>query len=458
MNMTQESQQQAQVTTETLVVGLGVTGLSVVRFLRARGESVAVTDSRSNPPGLLALQKELPDVPVTLGGFDAARFATAHRIIVSPGVALSDPLIVAARARGAEVIGDIELFAHHAHAPVAAITGSNGKTTVTTLLGEMAAASGRSVRVGGNIGRPALDLLTDSNPDFFILELSSFQLETTYSLYAAAAVVLNISPDHMDRYDDFSAYTASKQRIYRGRGVMVINRDDPSVLAMHSAGRKQVSFGLDRPQDGNFGVIEQDGERWLAKGNAALMPVNELCIAGAHNQANALAALALGEVMGLPMDAMLTTLRRFAGLWHRTQWVGEIGGVRWFNDSKGTNVGAALAAVEGLDGPLVLIAGGQAKGADFVPLREPMVRKGRAAVLIGEAAAAIETALDDAVPVQHAVDMADAVARASVLAQAGDAVLLSPACASFDMFDGYAARGDAFITAVRALRDAEVRV
>ncbi len=436
---------------ETLVVGLGATGLSVLRFLCARGESVAVTDSRINPPGRDELARDFADMPAALGGFDAAWFTHARQLIVSPGVAISEPLIEAAHVRGAEIIGDIELFARHARAPVVAITGSNGKSTVTTLLGEMAADAGRAIRVGGNIGRPALDLLRDSEPDFYILELSSFQLETTHSLDAAVAVVLNISPDHMDRYPSVSAYAASKQRVYHGHGAMVVNCDDPSVVAMQVPGRKTVGFTLGRPLTSDFGILEHDGERWLAKGEIPLMPVRELRVAGRHNQANALAALALGEAMNLPMDGMLATLRRFAGLWHRTQWVAEIDGVRWYNDSKGTNVGATLAAIEGLDGPLVLIAGGQGKGADFVPLRAVLAGKGRAAVLMGEAADIIERSLDGVVPVQRAGSMADAVARARVLAQPGDVVLLSPACASFDMFDGFAARGDAFILAARAL-------
>ncbi len=436
------------------MVGLGVTGLSVLRFLHARGVAVAVTDSRVDPPGRDELVRNFADVPAALGGFDTAWFAHARQLIVSPGVAVSEPLIEAARARGAEIIGDIELFARHARAPVLAITGSNGKSTVTTLLGEMAADAGRTVRVGGNIGRPVLHLLSDSEPDFYILELSSFQLETTRSLDAAVAVVLNISPDHMDRYPSMSAYAASKQRIYRGQGTMVVNCDDPTVVAMQVPGRKTVGFTLGPPLASDFGILEHNAEDWLAKGETPLMPVRELRMAGRHNQANALAALAVGEAMGLPITAMLATLQRFAGLWHRTQWVAEIDGVRWYNDSKGTNVGATLAAIEGLDGPLVLIAGGQGKGADFAPLRAVLASKGRAAVLMGEAADIIELSLDGVVPVQRVNSMADAVARARVLAQPGDAVLLSPACASFDMFDGFAARGDAFVLAVRALEEA----
>lgn len=439
------------------MVGLGMTGLSVLRFLRARGVRVAVTDSRATPPGLSVFQQEMADLPAAFGAFDAALFAQAEQIIVSPGVAVSEPLIEAARARGAEIIGDIELFARHVEAPVVAITGSNGKSTVTTLLGEMALAAGQTVHVGGNIGHPALDLLGDSRPDFYLLELSSFQLETTDTLNAAAAVVLNISPDHMDRYPSESAYAAAKQRIYRGDGLMLLNRDDAEVMAMRASGRSEVSFGLDKPAANAFGRLEKGGEYWLARGDTALMPVRELGMAGSHNQANALAALALGEAMDLPMAAMLATLKRFTGLAHRSQWVAELDGVRWYNDSKGTNVGATLAAINGLQGPLVLLAGGQGKGADFRPLRAALADKGRAAVLMGEAADDIEQAMGDVLPVQRATDMQDAVSRAQALAQPGDTVLLSPACASFDMFSGFAARGEAFMAAVLALQTSQTR-
>jgi len=435
---------------KTLVVGLGTTGLSVLRFLRARGETVAVTDSRATPPGMAEMREAYADVPAALGGFDADFFAAADRLVVSPGVPLDEPLVRQAEARGAEIIGDIELFARAARAPVVAITGSNGKSTVTTLLGEMAADAGHRVLVGGNIGRPALDLLDQAVPDFYLLELSSFQLDTTYSLDAAAAVVLNVSADHMDRYGSLGRYAASKQRVYRGHGLMLVNRDDPAVVAMQAPGRRSVGFGLGRPLGDDYGILEQAGERWLARGKQRLLAYRELAMAGAHNQANALAALALGEAMGLPMASMLDTLRRFDGLRHRTQRVAEIAGVRWYNDSKGTNVGATLAAIEGLAGPLVLIAGGQGKGADFTPLRPALAAKGRGVVLMGEAADAIAAALDGALPLRRARDMADAVAQAAELAEVGDTVLLSPACASFDMFDGFAARGEAFIRAVRA--------
>ncbi|NOX76284.1 MAG: UDP-N-acetylmuramoyl-L-alanine--D-glutamate ligase [Gammaproteobacteria bacterium] len=434
----------------TLVVGLGESGLSCVSFLLAHGVPVAVTDSRTAPPGLARLQDEHGVMRISSGGFDADSFQWAQRLVVSPGVCVEEPLIVAARERGVEVMGDIELFARFARAPVIAIAGSNGKSTVTELLGQMARDAERQVRVGGNIGTPALALLQATEPDAYVLELSSFQLETTFSLNATAAVVLNVSADHMDRYRDIAHYASAKQRVYRGDGLMVLNRDDPVASDMARTGRT-ISFGLGAPDAGQFGVIAHAGDCWLARGGDLLMPVAELRMAGEHNHANALAALALGEALSLPMTGMLDSLRQFAGLAHRTQWVAEQNGVRWYNDSKGTNVGATLAAIEGLPGPLVLIAGGQGKGADFAPLRAAISDKVSAVVLLGEDADDIEAVLRGAVPILHARDMADAVQRAASVAQAGDTVLLSPACASFDMFAGFEARGDAFISAVFAL-------
>lgn len=440
----------------TLVVGLGKTGLSCVRFLVANQVPVAVTDSRENPPCLDDLSEEFSQVECSVGAFDAALFNWAQRLVVSPGVAIDNPLIVAARERGAEVIGDVELFAQLAQAPIVAITGSNGKSTVTTLVTEMVRSAGKQVLMGGNIGTPVLDLLGQPVPDFYVLELSSFQLETTRSLNAAAAVVLNVSPDHMDRYHDLGHYADSKQRVYGvdgcGRGAMVVNRDDSVVMSMQDQKRKTVSFGLGEAEGQNFGRVTYQDEVWLARGQEPLLPISELRIAGEHNQANALAALALGEEIGLPMIAMLNALRQFAGLPHRTQWVADINDVSWFNDSKGTNVGATLSAIRGFTRPLVLIAGGQGKGADFHSLREAVVEKVRAVILIGEDASIIEEALAGSVPLHRAENLDEAVMWASKIAQPGDVVLLSPACASFDMFSGFEARGDAFIHAVRHLQ------
>lgn len=441
----------AQRAPRTLVVGLGVTGLSCARFLARHGVEVAVTDSREQPPAVETIRAELPDVALFLGGFDADIFARAERIVVSPGVSAQEPLIVAARQRGVEIIGDIELFARTAQAPVIAITGSNGKSTVTTLVGEMARQAGRLARVGGNLGTPALDLLGDSAPDLYVLELSSFQLETVSSLRCKTAVVLNISPDHLDRYAGLADYISAKQRIYTGAEVQVVNRDDSAAAALAVPGAALVSFGLDAPQEGHFGILDNGAGPWIVRGRERWMPVAHLRIAGRHNLSNALAALALGEAAGFDRQAMLQVLREFQGLPHRTQWVAERRGVSWYNDSKGTNIGATLAAVQGFDAPVILIAGGQGKGADFAALAAGLDQRVRALVLIGEAAASIARAVGDRIAVYHAGSMRQAVARAAQLAHSGELVLLSPACASFDMFDNYRHRGDAFVRAVQEL-------
>lgn len=437
-----------------LVVGLGQTGLAFARFLAARGESFAVVDSRAHPPGIEELHRELPQVPVFLGPFDKELFARAARLLLSPGVAPQEPAIASAMAQGAEVLGDIELFARHAKAPVVAITGSNGKSTVTALLGEMARAAGRRVLVGGNIGTPALELLEQPVPELYILELSSFQLEVTSSLNCRAAVVLNVSEDHLDRHGDLANYAEIKSRIYRGDGVMVINADDPVVAAMAAeVGRTVVHFSLGEPQqESDFGLREQDHETWLARGETLLMRSAEVRIPGRHNLANALAALALGEAAGLAMAPMLQTLREFPGLPHRCQWVAEVAGVNYYEDSKGTNVGATLAALAGMPGEkVVLIAGGQGKGQDFSPLRDAVEQRARAVVLIGEDAPLLANVLEGTVELAHAREMKEAVSLAASLAQSGDTVLLSPACASFDMFRNYVERGEHFVAAVKEM-------
>jgi UDP-N-acetylmuramoylalanine--D-glutamate ligase len=414
-----------------------------------------VTDSRENPPGLEALRKEYPDMAMFLGGFQAEVFNAASRLVVSPGISLEEPLIQAAKARHIEILGDVELFARAAKAPVVAITGSNGKSTVTTLLGEMARMAGKRVAVGGNLGKPALDLL-DDDIELYILELSSFQLESTHSLKCRAAVVLNVSADHMDRYADLRHYAATKASIYAGSETKVINRDDPMVAAMAVADEATTGFTLDSPTGSDFGLLERDGVKWLSQGTLPLMPVTGLRIPGRHNMANALAALALGSAVGLAQDHMLAALRQYTGLPHRTQWVCKKRGMDWYNDSKGTNVGATIAALQGLhpesgDSLSVLIAGGDCKDADFSPLAPVVQQTARAVILIGKDAPQLEAALAGRVRMEHAASLEEAVERAAALAQPGDRVLLSPACASFDMFHNFEARGEAFIQAVEAL-------
>ncbi|MDH3887093.1 MAG: UDP-N-acetylmuramoyl-L-alanine--D-glutamate ligase [Gammaproteobacteria bacterium] len=436
----------------TLVIGLGKTGLSVARYLSRQGVSVAIVDSRDQPPELERSRSELPaDVALFLGGFHPDAFERAQQIVISPGVSMQQPEIAAALARQVPVMGDIELFAQAATAPVIAITGSNGKSTVVTLLSAMARRAGIDVRTGGNIGTPALDLITDNEPDLYVLELSSFQLETLHSLRPQAAVVLNISDDHLDRYRDLQDYASTKQLVYQNAGLQVVNLDDPVAAALADAQRPLVGFTGQVPAAGNYGLLQHAGERWLARGDTPIMPVANIRMAGRHNYLNALAALALGEAAGLPLTAMVATLAEFQGLPHRMQYLHEGNGVRWFNDSKGTNVGATLAAIDGVDGKVVLIAGGDGKGADFSPLAHAMQRKGQGAVLIGKDACLLETALQGVVPVRQADNMTQAVGFAAEMAQPGDCVLLSPACASTDMYRNFEARGDIFMQAVQEL-------
>jgi UDP-N-acetylmuramoylalanine--D-glutamate ligase len=447
-------QESTMLKSKTLIVGLGKTGLSCARFFAARGVPAAVIDSRDNPPGLESLRSELPDTALFLGRFDPQVFEEAEQLVVSPGVSLQEPLIQQALSRGVSVVGDVELFAAEAEAPVVAITGSNGKSTVTSLVGEMARQAGLQVQVGGNLGAPALDIL-DKDSQLYVLELSSFQLESTRSLRPAAAVVLNLSPDHMDRYPDNAAYAAAKAVIYQGAHHRVFNLDDASVMAMRGEESDDLFFTLREPEEGCFGLRQYDDGVWLCRGNERLMPVSDLLIPGRHNQANALAALALGSAVGLEMDMMLTALRSFHGLPHRTQFVVEHQGVRWYNDSKGTNVGACVAALQGLAsetaGLTLLIAGGDCKDADFAPLAPVVADTARAVILIGRDAPQLEQVLRDSVPLFHAPDMDEAVGIAAQQALPGDRVLLSPACASFDMYQNYEERGRAFMGAVARL-------
>lgn len=437
-----------------IVVGLGKSGMSLVRFLTRRGIPFAVADTRENPPELATLREHFPDVEVRCGALDPDFLCRASELLVSPGLPLATPALQEAARRGVRLSGDIDLFAREARAPIVAITGSNAKSTVTTLVGEMAAEAGRRVAVGGNLGVPALDLLGD-DVDLYVLELSSFQLETTERLDAEVATVLNVSEDHMDRYSGLPAYHQAKHRIFRGARQIVVNRDDALSRPLVAEGMLCWTFGLGKPDFHGFGLLEDNGERYLAYQFEPLMPVRELKIRGAHNQANALAALALGHAVGLPLPPMLKTLRRFGGLAHRCQWVRQWEGVDFYDDSKATNVGAALAAIEGLgadiDGKLVLIAGGDGKGADFSSLREPVGRYCRAVVLIGRDAERVAAALGDGVPQLRVDTLEDAVRRCAEFAQPGDAVLLSPACASLDMFKNFEERGRVFARAAEGL-------
>ncbi|AHI32739.1 UDP-N-acetylmuramoylalanine--D-glutamate ligase [Marinobacter salarius] len=437
----------------TLVVGLGKTGLSCVRYLCEKGRDVAVADSRLSPPGLDDLRAEWPDLPVYLGEFDADLFAGFNELVVSPGISVAEPAIRVAADKGAVIRGDIDLFSEVADAPIIAITGSNGKTTVTTLVGEMARAAGRRVEVGGNIGTPALELL-GRGADLYVLELSSFQLETTRELNALAATVLNVSDDHMDRYPDKMAYFQAKQRIFNGCQNAVVNLDDALSTPMARDNLRFLCFGFHRVNPDTFSTRDDDEGTWITFGFDNLLLAEELGLMGQHNISNVMAALALGHAAGLPMDVMLETAKRFKGLPHRCEFVRRVSDVDYINDSKGTNVGATAAAIESLvpaGGKIVLIAGGEGKGADFSLLAEPVATHCRAVVLIGTDAETIATALGNRVETVNAADIAGAVHTARKLAQPGDRVLLSPACASFDMFRDYGDRGDRFRQQVEGL-------
>ena len=454
-----------------LVLGLGDTGLSCARWLAARGAKVSVADSRAQPPQAARLAEMLPDVALYTGPFEDARLQAAAMLVVSPGIPLSEPVVARAIAAGVEAVGDVELFARALHAlnqertdtaesadpmQVIAITGSNGKSTVTAMCGDMCRMAGLSTCVAGNIGLPVLDALYETEqgaippPQVWVLELSSFQLEATTSLTATAATVLNLSEDHMDRYADMEAYAAAKARIFSGGGVQVLNRDDARSMAMTIPGRKVVTFGLDScPIGSDFGLCENE----LCMGDEMLMPLSALPVTGLHNGANALAALALTRALGQPIEALLRGLIHFKGLPHRVEKVAEIEGVTYYDDSKGTNVGATEAALYGMgDRKAVVILGGDGKGQDFGPLKAAVTANARAVLLIGRDAALISTAIQESgVEIYPVETLAEAVEEAQRLARPGDAVLLSPACASFDMFRNYIHRAEMFVDAVNKL-------
>lgn len=439
-------------TRRRVVVGLGATGLSVARYLHRRGDDFCVMDTRSTPPALDALRREMPGVTVLLGRVEQDVLDTAGELIVSPGIAPSEPWLRRAIEAGAHLCGDIDLFMAEARAPVIGITGSNAKSTVTALVGAMARSAALRVAVGGNLGTPALDLLGD-DVELYVLELSSFQLERAGELGLAVAAVLNLTADHLDRHGSMPRYHQAKHRIFGGCRTVVYHADDPLTIPPLAAGRRHASWRLREPELDGFGLRDDNGETWLAEGFDLLMPARDVPLAGRHNLANTLAALAIGRAAGLSHDAMLAGLRAFRGLPHRCELVLERDGVRWINDSKATNVGAALAALEGLgrEGRLILVAGGRDKGADFRELRNAVRAHCDRVLLIGEAAEAMAVALGDCGSVECVVDLSSAVERAAQLAQPGHTVLLSPACASFDQFANYEARGRAFAAAVQAV-------
>lgn len=434
---------------QVLVVGCGATGAAAACFAAAHGAAVRVIDSRATPAGAERLRQQCPQAELRSGALAVDALDGIDQLIVSPGVDLCEPLLAAARQRGLPLWGDIEWFARCAQAPVVAITGSNGKSTVTAWLAAVAGAAGENVAVGGNFGTPALDLLA-ADVTLYVLELSSFQLQLTERLECVAATVLNISPDHIDRHGTLANYAAAKARIFAAADTAVVNADDDLVMAMNTAGAHVQRFGANA---GAAYQLQTDaaGNDWLARAGERWLACNQLRLSGRHNYSNALAVWALAEAAGLDESAIRTGLCQFAGLAHRCQWVARINAVDWINDSKGTNPGALVAALAGMPGPVVLLAGGQGKGADFSPLAAAVSGKVRAVIVFGEDAAVIAAVLANRVAVHHVAELAAAVALAATLAERGDTVLLSPGCASLDQFANYAARGDAFMAAVREL-------
>jgi UDP-N-acetylmuramoylalanine--D-glutamate ligase len=439
-----------------VVVGMGVTGLSCARYFYRRDLPFTVVDTRAEPPGLATLQREMPHITVYAGEYPEDVIASATELVVSPGIAMDAPIVNRARSAGVAVIGDIDLFMREAAAPVVGITGSNAKSTVTALLGQMARDAGLNVGVGGNLGTPALDLLSPER-ELYVLELSSFQLERAHRLALAVATVLNVSADHLDRHGSLAGYQLAKHRIFQGCKKAVVNRDDPLTIPLVGPDVEVVSWRMAEPEPHGFGLRQRGGIEYLSHAAENLLGVGEVALAGRHNVANALAALALGYCAGLPLESMKSTLRAFEGLPHRCALVAELNGVRFVNDSKGTNVGAAEAALRGLGGErnVLLIAGGQGKGADFSQLQQAVARHCKLLLLMGEDAPLLQRALSSSAPVIRVASLDEAVSVAAMQARPGDVVLLSPACASFDMFSGYAQRGDMFAALVRQLSEVQ---
>ena len=430
-----------------LVLGLGDTGLSVANWVVSEGGFVRAADTRAAPPRRKDFSGELH-----AGKFEASLLKDIDLVCISPGLSLREELIQAALAKSIPVVGDIELFAWAAGAKVLAVTGTNGKSTVTALTGHLLRAAKVDCEVAGNIGPPVLDALMKRGtrlPAVWVIELSSYQLETTWSLEPAASAMLNLSEDHLDRYAGLAEYAEAKARIFAGSGAQVLNRCDSASMALALPGRAQVTFGLDAPSmPEDFGI----SEGWLVRGKERILAVADLPLAGAHNASNALAACALAHLAGVPLSVFARGLGSFRGLPHRMQRVALRGGVEWLDDSKGTNVGATVAALNGIGRKAIVILGGEGKGQNFAPLVPAIRAHATHVLLIGRDAALIEKAIAaSGVPVERIKSMEKAVARAAQVAAPGGAVLLSPACASFDMFRDYRHRGEAFAAAVKAL-------
>lgn len=451
---------------QVLVLGLGESGLAMAKWLARQGALVRVADSRTQPPNVDALRRALPDAALCCGPFAESTFAGVELIAISPGVPVQIPAVQAAMASGVTVVSEVELFGWGVRqltpsAKIIAITGSNGKTTTTALTAHVLNAAGVPAVACGNISPSALDALMavedgvegfPAAPAVWVLELSSFQLESTHTLAADAATILNVSEDHLDRYAGMAEYAAAKARVFQGEGILILNRDDAFYASQLDVlvGRKSVSFGLNPPKRaGDYGLVDS----WIVRGEQKLIALSDMKLVGSHNAANAMATLALSEAIGVEPARLLPALAAFSGLPHRVEFVDAIKGVSYYDDSKGTNVGATLAALQGMGCKVAIILGGEGKEQDFTPLKDALTEHGRAVALIGRDAELIGKAIDGCgIPTERCADMDVAVRWCAAQAQAGDAVLLSPACASFDMFRNYGHRAEVFIAAVRALK------
>ncbi|MBV1915203.1 MAG: UDP-N-acetylmuramoyl-L-alanine--D-glutamate ligase [Pseudomonadales bacterium] len=445
------SNQDKTVHTSWLVLGLGISGYSCVKYLSRIDANFTVMDSREHPPMLDQLIAEFPEVPYIVGVDLSSPYVNLDQVqtvVISPGISVDNAVVDTVIKNGGRVVGDIELFSREVTAPIVAITGSNAKTTVTTLVGEMAKEADIAVGVGGNIGTPVLDLLEQDKKQLYVLELSSFQLETTENLNAAVATILNLSDDHMDRYGGIEGYKKAKQKIFSNCLSLVINRGQPDLVPVAESNKNSISFGLDKPCERQLGLIKENGVQFIAYENSKLISTDDLKIEGEHNFLNAMAAIALGMLVEIPTEKMIRCLKKFKGLPHRCEWVANIDNVQFFNDSKATNVGACIAALTGLgksrSGKILLVAGGDGKGSDFSPLIEPVSHFVSNLFLFGRDAKQLERQLHGTTAIFMVKDLTEAVELAWQHAQPGDLVLLSPACASLDMFDNYQQRGDQF--------------
>lgn len=443
---------------QTLVIGLGSTGFSIARYLKHKNQSFCVYDTRQEPPRLEEFKKQFPDINVFCESYSENLLQQIDRIILSPGVEHNIPILIEAKSLGILIENDLDcLFQEIKNAPVIAITGSNGKSTVTTWVGEITKRAGLKVAVGGNLGTPVLDLwLAEPDYDLWVLELSSFQLAGLKHFHITASTVLNVTPDHLDMHGSMDNYIQAKQRIYSFSENLIFNRDDSNTWPRYKVNNIQ-SFGLSTPTSHDeWGIVSQGQKHYLAKGLDLWLDVNCLKLKGRHNWQNALATAALASFLGIEREFIIGGLKDFVGLDHRTQWVADINGVTFVNDSKATNLGATLAAIDGIGptvkGKIVLIAGGLGKGADFTPLRNSLSRFVKQVVLIGKDAPILEKYWNGAVEMSYASSLEQAIVKAMSYAAPGDLVLLSPACASFDMFNGFEHRGQQFAKFVEELK------